>query len=303
MTKLLRPGWTVPLLIAALIATWVSSGVLAEQRQTREQHAFVTVLDANDAPITNLSPDAFLVREDGIAREVLRVAPAAPPSHLVMLVDDSQVTDGLQVDLRLGLKTFFAELPPASPGPITRLSTFGDRPTVLVEFTTTPSAVVTAVDRVFPRAGAGSTFLQAIVDTARTLKTRQAVRPVIVAFVAEAGIEFSDDKHQQIEQTLQAVGASLWTVVLEDRRGQNMSEANRERSIVLGDVLRHSGGYNKTVLSRQGIELGFKTIAGAIKGQLDVTYGRTESLIPPNNVEVTLKQDRGRVLSSEWIRP
>jgi hypothetical protein len=68
---------------------------------------------------------------------------------------------------------------------------------------------------------------------------------------------------------------------------------------VLGDVPRQSGGYNKTVLSKQGIEPGFKVIATAINNQLDVIYARAESLVPPKKLEVTLRRGSGRVLAPE----
>jgi hypothetical protein len=36
---------------------------------------------------------AFVVREDGLAREVIRVGIAPPPSHVMLLIDDSQAAD------------------------------------------------------------------------------------------------------------------------------------------------------------------------------------------------------------------
>ena len=50
----------------------------------------VAVLDRNDAPVADLDPDAIVVREDGVAREVVRISPAPPPTDIVLLVDDSQ---------------------------------------------------------------------------------------------------------------------------------------------------------------------------------------------------------------------
>jgi hypothetical protein len=291
-------------LIAGALASATGSGTLsATQRQSREQHAYVSVLGSNDAPIAAPPADAFAVREEGIAREVLRVTPAPPPSHLVLLVDDGQATDQLTLDLRTALKSFVTALPPAGSGPVVRLATFGDRPTTRVEFTTTSDALLRSIAGLFPRPGAGGTFLEAIVDSCKAFKTRSATRPMIVAFVAESGIEYSNETHTRVSEALQSTGASLWSVVLQDRNGQTMSEANRERSIVLGDVSRRSGGFSKTVLSKQALDSAFTTMAAAIKGQVDVAYGRPESMIPPKKIEVTLRQGGQRVIASEWARP
>jgi hypothetical protein len=273
----------------------------SEQRQTREQHVFASVLDARDAPVAGLTAKDLVVREDGVAREVLRVSAAPWPSHVVLLIDDSQATNALTVDLRAGLNAFVGALASATPAPLVRLATFGDRPTTRVEFTTTPSALTQGIDRIFPRPGAGGRLLEALTETSRDLRTRKAERPVIVAFVAEAGPEFSEESHMRIADALKEAGVALWAVVLEDRGGQTASEQNRERSMVLGDVVPQSGGFSRTILSRQGIQPAFTTIAAALASQYDVTYARPESLVPPTKLEVSLRQAGPRVLAPRWV--
>lgn len=298
----------------AAAAAVVSSTVLAAgadrpplpsgaQRETRQQHAIVSVLDSNDAPITNLSAGDFVVREDGIAREVLRVTAAAPPSHLVLLIDDSQATDGLTVDLRAGLKSFVGILMDGTPSPAVRLATFGDRPTTRVEFSTSVETLHAGIERIFARPGAGATFLEAIVETCRDLRTRKAERPVIVAFVAEAGPEFSEHTDRRIADVLRDAGAALWTVTLESRAGPGTSDSNRQRSMVIGDVVRRSGGWNKPILTRQSLDPAFQAVAKAIASRYDVTYGRLESLIPPTKLEVSVRQGSPRVLAPAWVLP
>ncbi len=273
------------------------------QRETRQQHVIVSVLDSSDAPVANLAAGDFVVREDGVAREVIGVATAAPPSHLALLVDDSQATDGLTVDLRAGLTSFVNTVMGTSPAPAVRLATFGDRPTTRVEFSTTVGALHAGIDRIFARPGSGAMFMDAIVETCRDLRTRKAERPVIVAFVAEAGPEFSDQSERQIADVLRETGVTLWTVTLESRSGPGTSDGNRQRAIVVGDVVRRSGGLNKPVLSKQGLDPAFQAVAKAITSRYDVTYGRLESLVPPTKLDVSLRQGSHRVLAPGWVLP
>ena len=61
---------------AALVAT--TAPLDAQQtRERREQHVYVAVSADEDAPVTDLKPAEFTVREDDLAREVLRIAGAA----------------------------------------------------------------------------------------------------------------------------------------------------------------------------------------------------------------------------------
>jgi hypothetical protein len=182
-------------------------------------------------------------------------------------------------------------------------STFGERPTHVVDYTNSPIVLSAGIDRLFSHTGAGAYFLEAVVETCQRLKKRQAPRPVIVAFVAEGGPEFSNLTYDRVQEALQGAGAALWAVTLDDNAPDQMSREGRERAIVLGDVTIRTGGMNKAVLSRQGIETGFKSIATLLTSQYDITYGRPESLIPPTRLEVTARRKDVRVLAPRWTGP
>ena len=50
---------------------------------------YVSVLNEQGFPVPDLGPSDFIVREDGVAREVLRVAPAIEAMQIAVLVDNS----------------------------------------------------------------------------------------------------------------------------------------------------------------------------------------------------------------------
>ena len=50
----------------------------------------MSVVDKKGVPVTDVTPDDLVVREDGVAREILRVEPATDPMQVALLVDNSQ---------------------------------------------------------------------------------------------------------------------------------------------------------------------------------------------------------------------
>ena len=283
---------------AALVAATVPLG--AQQRERREQHVYVAVTGSDDAPLADLKPTDFVVREDGVAREVLRASPGLPPTHVALLVDDSEAAQQAVADLRTALSSFVKRMFTGAEGLQMSYTTFGERPTKQVDYTNSPATLEKTIGRLFHRTGSGSYFMEAIQEAARDLRKREAQRPVIVAFVVERGPEFSSTINKAVAESLKAVNASLWTIVLQEG-GQNLGTPElRERAIVIGDVTRDSGGDNKTVLGRQALESAFLSRAAILNSRYDVVYGRPDALIPPSKIEVDVRRKDVRVLAPRW---
>jgi hypothetical protein len=290
----------VALAIASAVVFSTRSGSAAAAPQTNQRSLAVGVLDKSGAPVADLTVDDVIVREDGVAREIVRVSPAPPPTEVVLLVDDSQAAAPLLRDLREALNGFANTMADLTPPPAVRLTTFGDRPTVVVDFNPSFSAISRGIDRITPRPGAGATLLEAIDETAGALERRRAQRPVIVAFVTEAGPEFGTLRHTNIAAALQRANASLWTIVLTQRGGGGSSDAERERDMVLGDVTRQSGGRNAQVLASQNIPAAFATLAAQLASRWEITYGRPETLVPPSKLEIQTRDTTRQVLAPRW---
>src|SRR5215203_2999423 len=290
---MLGPDHRVPgaLMRFALAALVVSSLVGAASRagaQATERDLFVSVLDQAGAPVPGLGPDAFVVREDGRAMEVLRVSRATEPIDLALLVDNSQAAEPYIRDLRSALQSFVDRM--TKGGHHVAIVALGDRPTILADYTSSASQVAQGIGRIFSQPGSGATLLDAINDTSRGLQKRDSERRAIIAITTE-GTDFSTPNHQRAIDSIKASGASFNALVITrgGTGGINTDEA-RSRAIVLDQGPRVSGGRYTQLLSSMSVSGELDKVATDLENQYHVVYARPGSLIPPEKTEVSVKQ-------------
>jgi hypothetical protein len=286
---------------AAVVTLLAAAPDAADQANPRERHVYVTVMGPKDVPIKDVTAQEFIVREDGRAREVLRVEPAPPASHIALLVDDSAATSNPMPYVRLALLDLSRYLVALAPPPQVSIVTFGERPTTRQAFTTHSSVLQDAIGKIFPISSAGAYFLEAVVELASDFRKRQIERPMIVAFIADDGPEFSSTGRNEVATALQRSNASLWTLVLQKGSPNLNSREWQERAQVISDVGLQSGGTTKTIISDLGIGPAFTWVASLLTSQYRVTYSRPESLVPPTRLEVEVKRPNVRVAARRWI--
>lgn len=276
-------------LAAGALAVGLTLGAAAPAAaQARDRELYVSALDAKSVPVPNLGPSDFIVREDGVQREVLRVGPAAEPMQITLLVDDSQrATQHIQ-RMREGIEAFIDKM--ATGGNTLAIVTLADRPTLLVDGTTDAARLKkNGVNRLFARSGAGMYLLDAINDTCKGYEKKEATRPVIVAVITE-GVEFSNGHYQLTLDALKRSGAAFYAIVLSDGRQPDPTvDEIRNRNMVLDRGTRDSGGRRDLILSDMAIQDSLTAIATELLGQYKVTYSRPDSLIPPQKVTVETK--------------
>lgn len=298
----MRTSFLAVLVIAALLAP-----ADAQRRDTGERRVVVSVLDRAGKVAAGLTPADFVVREDGVAREITKVEQSAAPMQIAVLVDtaaDMQIT---LRDVRLGVQAFSRAIWATNADSDLALVEFGQRPNHLVTATRSAETLKGGIDRLFEHPGSGAYLLDAVVEATLALKARSATRPVLVVLSRESTPEFSTRQSGPIEATVRNAQAQLWTLVLRDGQPAESpvdspldSNEARQRDIVLGDVAARSGGAREILLTRMAIQVEFERLAERLAAQYVVTYARPESLIPPSKLEVTGRRAGTRVLAPRW---
>jgi hypothetical protein len=119
---------------------------------------FVSAVDQKGEPVEALGPNDFVIREDGAAREVLRVSHAIEPIDIAILVDDSAASDALIPRVGRACGRSSPRCPWATRS---RLSALADRPTILANYTSNTKLLQDAIGLLWPRTRAGTTLLDA----------------------------------------------------------------------------------------------------------------------------------------------
>jgi VWFA-related protein len=273
-----------------LASVAVCAASLPVHAQPRERTLYVSAVDAAGAPVATLAPTDVRVSEDGVAREVLRVAPATDPMQIALLADNTAVVSDQINDYRTALKAFVRKFQP--PTEIAYF-TFGDRPTVVTEYTTSQDAVLKGIDRLFPQPSAGSYVVDAIADAARGMQKREAARPVIVV-VSSDGTEFSNRNHDQVLDLIKAANAQLFVISVHEGGGNRdaaTTDEGRWRAIVYDRGTRETGGRREILLSSMGLEDALVKLADELLHQYKVVYSRPSTLIPPEKTTVNSARD------------
>lgn len=250
-------------------------------QDSRERILYVSAVDHSGDPVQGLGPDAFVVREDGVRREVLRVTPATDPIDLALLVDNSQAAEHDIPFIRDALTKFTAAVSSSNPTTIIGLA---ERPTILADYSTTPKKLADGVGRIFATHGAGMTLLDAVVEVTNGLNKREGPRAAIIAVITD-GPEFTFRFAKDVTNTLTRAHVPFYAVAL----GQfyySDEQGIRERTFLLNEGTTESGGERVALVSPNGIEPSLLKIGRELTAQYKVVYSRPESLIPPRTVEI-----------------
>jgi Ca-activated chloride channel family protein len=252
----------------------------AQERRT----VYASVLDREGAPVASLSARDFVVTEDGAAREVLSAAKADEPMQIAVLVDTSQAATRYVQDVRNAVRTFVREL--AGQNQIA-LMEFGDRPTVITNYTLDLEQLERGVNRLFARQGSGAYSLDALVDASKDLQRREGSRHVIVLISTE-GPEFSERYHRQVLDEVRSA-ATLHAFVLTRRGGRGLDDGRRERELALTRGPSDTGGRSEFLITSMALEGRLRSLANELENQYRVEYARPSSLVPPEKIDVEVK--------------
>ena len=277
---MLRRRFARATIVAFTLALPTSVWVAA---QALQRSVYVSALGQDGAPVSSLTPGDVAVREDKVAREILRISSADQPMQLALLVDNSQAAEPLVRDYREALPAFIKGVAGDPSGAKHEISiiTLADRPTINTDYTADIDRLTKGAQRIFASPGSGSLLLDGILEISQGFSKRRSPRPVIVAITTE-GPELSDRHYDTVLEPLRASGAAFHVVSI----GAPVNN-DQNRSIVLQLGTRDSGGRYDTVLAGTALTGRLKQVAAELTHQFRVTYARPNTLIPPERVSVT----------------
>jgi VWFA-related protein len=297
-------------LVAAALLASACAGAWPRRAaaQAIQKSLYVSVVDDAGVPVPDLGVSDFIVKEDNAAREVLSVRPADEPMTIALLVDTSQIARNDIPHMRGAMPGFVTALTnPNERGEKSQIALigFGERPTILTDYTSNPNELQKGIDRIWAQQGSGPYFVDAVFDVVQAFKKREAARPVIVAIVAEGGRELSYRQYDQVLDPLRASGAPLYAVML-GRPASSISDEARNRNMVLDRGTEDTGGRVDQLLAPSALKDRLALLARQLLHQYRVTYARPRSLIPPDRVTVSAARPglvaRGTLISDQQGR-
>jgi VWFA-related protein len=290
MTRLLALPLVASLAVPAAFDAGVSADRAVGAPITRT--VYVVATDNKRAPVTDLKPDEFVVKEDGKTREVVKAELASDPLQVAIIVDDNGT--GL---FRAGIATFVQRLLGRNQFAI---STVTGQVMRVTDFTSDVKTLSEAITGLKARAGApdGGQLLAGISEAARDHTKRRAGRPIILALTV-GGEEHSTLPAHHVLDQLRDSGAALYvtSVAPSALRGTaavekpaDLLEGPLNLNEVLGDGSKQSGGRHDAIVAAAGIVAGLQLIAEELANQYVVSYVLPEGVKPNEKLNVTVKR-------------
>src|SRR5262245_38487963 len=100
-----RIGFAVVVLLTVVLLRMPAPSAQAVQRSM-----YVSALNAQGAPVPDLGPSDFTVREENLSREILKVGPVETPLTVALMVDTSQASRPNIRDIREAAIAFIKEV-------------------------------------------------------------------------------------------------------------------------------------------------------------------------------------------------
>lgn len=170
---------------------------------------YVSLVDANGEPITDLRPDQIIVMEDDQPRVTLLLEPITWPTRLTVLVDNTQALAGSLPKLREGLRAFFEALPERLEA---ELLTISPQPRTVVPLTTNHQELADAVSLIAPGVDVASRFVEGVEEAVDRFREDDGdYFPMILAVVAD-DLEISQFNDNRLARMQQHVVESSLTV-------------------------------------------------------------------------------------------
>jgi len=284
-------------LVAATLAISLVS-VHARPHQDAAQSAgsstvvYALAVDDKNAPVTDLTPADFVVKEDGKTRQILSAEPATARLQIAVLVDDN----GTGI-FRYGVGQFAQRLQGRAD---ISLRVVTEQVRTITDFTDNVQDWINGIAQlgVRPSTPEGGQLLEGVSEASLALKKREASRPVILALTV-GGEEHSTLQAKHVLDQLHESRAALYVLFAGNSAVRSASAAARPSELldsnhnldqVLGEGPKQSGGRRKDVIATQALLTDLQQIAGDLNAQYAIKYVRPADRNAPQKLQVSVQR-------------
>ena len=275
-----------------------AGGLVVVSAAQAEKTIYVSVMDSNGAPVGDMKPEEFTIKEDGEARTITKVDRASEPIHYVIMVDTTPGLSGAVNDLREGLKGFTTLLLSVDPKSQFSFVEFGGAGMTVMDFTSEQAKIDASLGKLMPKPSE-SVLNEAMVDVAKKLGAMPpSTRKVIITINLEPNKESSNVLVKQVAEEVQKSGAIVWSVVLQEGTRR---DANREN--LLKGLTANTGGRWLVLQgpARTNLPNILRMIAANSFSQYAVTY-TSDPAKKAKITDVTVSRSGVLPLSMKWSR-
>ena len=307
-TYSLRRQALVPLAgLLGLIAVFAAPALTATGQESDTKILYLTAVDQNGKSVTDLKTEDVLIRETDGDREVVNVKRSTAPMAIVLLADTTKQAGATGMmssstsqtgaaelirDIRVALGSFAKDVSAANPETEMEIMEFGQAAVPVTKMTSNLEDIQKGVTRLFPKPGAASVLLEAIIEASKELSKTKSPRRVMVSLNIEPGDEQSRQQLKQLGEELVKSRASLWSVSL-----QVGTNKNAVRGLALDELTKSTGGRREFIQSQAGLEVVMKTFADNLIQQYEIHYKRPPG-VKPGRVLVGVKRDGLKLYAS-----
>ena len=264
------------------------AGLMAAPRVRAQQQGqlYISVLDADNQPVTDLEPGDLTVVVDDVDCKVVKLEPVTKPMKLTLMVDNGPVLTKELATFRTALKGFFEALPADLE---VSLYTINPQPRTIVKSTTDRQALLKGVDLIAPDSGAGM-FFDALVEASdRVEKDKADHFPVLMMVASDFGRNSSamDRDFERLQKRIVQKAITVHFLILHGGGDRVNSVAGALQTEVGLQVTRLSGGRYENIAAATRLVTLLPEFARQIAEsnlrqthQYRITYERKDSRAP-----------------------
>jgi len=235
--------------------------------QGPDQKLYAGVVDGKGEPAIGLQAADFQVREDGVAREVLKAGEATEPLTIALLVDTSgSIRDKLKFEEDAAIEFFYSTLQKGKDKAL--LISFDSGVDLIQDFTDDPEKLANEIRKI--RAGGGTSLYDAIYLAVNKKLAGQAGRRIVIL------ITDGDDNSSRISLTeaLEAAQKNDVTIYgISTNSSAFFGSKEQERGDkTLKKFSEETGGKGFFPLKMQDLATSFVNIHEELRSQYQIGY-------------------------------